>query len=161
VNFFFVISGFYMGMILNEKLEYRITRNFYISRLLRLFPIFIIGQLLALIVSFEEVKDLFFSLSGTGRVFFSATNLFIFGQDFSEFICFLQDSKTCASGPSLQLNPVTWSLSVELAFYAVAPFIVRSPIYIFRYIFVGLIYQSMVRFIELPFEKLGFLRELT
>ena len=38
VNFFFIISGFYMAMILNGKYEDKTSIQFYKSRVFRLFP---------------------------------------------------------------------------------------------------------------------------
>jgi peptidoglycan/LPS O-acetylase OafA/YrhL len=40
IKSFFIISGFYMSLILNEKYRNRPVAAFYTSRLLRLFPLY-------------------------------------------------------------------------------------------------------------------------
>ena len=42
VKFFYMISGFYMALILERKNNYKSIKSFYVSRYLRLFPIYII-----------------------------------------------------------------------------------------------------------------------
>src|SRR5580700_8718570 len=47
VQSFYVISGFLITMILNERKQYRKISNFYLSRYLRLWPVYIIVALLS------------------------------------------------------------------------------------------------------------------
>src|SRR5690606_33812821 len=42
VQMFFVISGFYMALVLNEKYTERSPYRFYLARLLRLWPAYIV-----------------------------------------------------------------------------------------------------------------------
>src|SRR5690348_4065548 len=64
VLIFFIISGFYMSMVLNEKylrLENG-TRRFFVNRLLRIFPAYLAAMILQQVVfSFHGVKTVFTS----------------------------------------------------------------------------------------------------
>src|SRR6185436_19406476 len=42
VQGFFIISGFFITMVLNENASYRSPRTFYLSRYLRLYPMYIV-----------------------------------------------------------------------------------------------------------------------
>lgn len=118
---FFVISGFYMSLIINEKYAKLPsgTRRFYLNRALRLYPIHwtIIG-----------LYAIFFTLSGTpsfllgdARVPFwrwlyaVISNVSFLGV---EVLPFFGDENW-----AFVLGPV-WSLGIELCFYLIAPFVV-------------------------------------
>lgn len=149
VEIFFIISGFYMAMVLSGR--YHNKRDFYESRWLRIAVPYYIH--LVAIVLLSVVSGLFFSqwlaLSAfaddplarnglAGILVASATNLTIFGQD---LVLFLKDN----AGGGLRFTPdfnshadplyrylvipQCWSVAIELVFYLAAPFLnkLRTP----------------------------------
>ena len=147
VLLFFIISGFYISYIFNEKyskLENPI-KTFYTGRFLRIFPLYLVILAFA-ILFFRSINQpsVFTSqlhLSDGFRGFLVLSNVFIFGQDFfnifvedmanksplsNHIFAFLQSQNAAdiASNPVYVLIGQAWSLSIELIFYAVAPFVV-------------------------------------
>lgn len=150
VESFFMISGFYMAFILNEKYigvgSYRI---FLLSRFYRIFPVYWIVLVAAFLLSligyygfnhayylsrFFENKE---CLSFTTMGYFLMENIIIIGQD---VLYFLRLDTDCHPklmyyilsykhlGYQYLLVPQAWSISLELLFYCIAPFIVRKKI---------------------------------
>jgi peptidoglycan/LPS O-acetylase OafA/YrhL len=142
VRGFFVISGFYMALILNEK--YRPGREllFYSNRALRLLP----PYLLVLFIALAALLLLDAHPFSARTKFVSAlqdpwtallvvwSNLLILGQDllFLVSISPADASLSWSWGESLDpgawrllLLPQGWSLALELTFYACAPLLVR------------------------------------
>lgn len=144
---FFVISGFYMSLILATK--YRdATLTFYGNRVLRLFPMY--WAFLLLIAALAVLPNIgvpgwdalnFTSrmqLKGAGESWLGAIpNLFIVGSDWLRQIYVdPADStlhfwpRTVPEGPRLYgayhylIVPQIWSVAVELVFYAMAPALV-------------------------------------
>lgn len=126
VNAFFIISGFYMTLVLNEKYDPTHNSLFFVNRIIRLFPTYFIGLALALIVSvllpaantWQKPNDAF------SWIYVLSMNLFIFGQDLVYVFC-IPDGERCVD-PWASLDPPAWSIAVELMFYAIAPFLLRS-----------------------------------
>jgi len=145
VQTFFMISGFYMAMILTEKYKgpgsYKL---FLTNRFLRIYPTYWAVLLFAL-----AVNTLMFFVVGVGPleaphktglgglVLLTFSNLFIFGQDLVMYV------GTLPRGPlffttnyhvtmpqvwTYLLIPPGWSLSLELCFYLIAPFIARRSL---------------------------------
>ncbi len=130
VTIFFVISGFYMTMILNEK--YPHYWDFIINRLLKIFPAYLVTVMIAQL--FDPIA--FGTLPFGVAIYFIWSNFAIL---FSHFTAIIVQSPDQAFGllpfgrnvtvqemtwKYLYNGPV-WSLSVELIFYFLAPFIVR------------------------------------
>jgi peptidoglycan/LPS O-acetylase OafA/YrhL len=146
VQSFFVISGFYMSLILNEKYEGSSLYVFYTNRFLRLFPTYLFILLLSFIALhafdvgiFTRSEKLREVLTGDGFMALSYlwTNVAILGQD----ILFLLGISTAdysfhwdlAGNASVRawwftLVPQAWSLSMEFYFYLLAPFILRRGV---------------------------------
>jgi|APLak6261659701_1056019.scaffolds.fasta_scaffold00341_4 peptidoglycan/LPS O-acetylase OafA/YrhL len=150
VNCFFIISGFYMSMVLNGKYKNTKPINFYKSRALRLFPVYYVGVLIALVVSFDNIHYFFDSLSLGARFFFVFQNLFIFGQDLSYLLCAKTLSSQCANPIGLTINPPAWSLAVELIFYLIAPYVLKSTKKTFVFILLGCGYLLSINKIYFP-----------
>jgi peptidoglycan/LPS O-acetylase OafA/YrhL len=146
VESFFIISGFYMALILNEK--YKNTYNLFITnRLLRIFPVYWAVLLLSVLVSIPFVLcgknglalgsyvQNFQSLNIFSLITLIFSNIFIVGQDALMF--FKLNSQGFLS-PALQ-NPLSlhiflfvpqaWTLSLELMFYFISPLLVRLKSY--------------------------------
>lgn len=137
VRSFFVISGFYMALILNEK--YSSYGSFLMNRFLRIYPIY------WLVLCFSFILVLFhhnffavpfwYLLSVPSFIFVILTHLLIIGQDIVTFMGFnvLNGSLFFAKNPFNLDYPLNqcllvgqaWSVSIELIFYLIAPFLVK------------------------------------
>jgi len=143
VQSFFIVSGFYMALVLNGK--YADRGLFYSNRLLRLAPTYAVMLLVA------GVALWVFGVSGTGAdVALKAAasnpatgaialfeNIFVVGQELLFWFSIGPDgalvfdsagplpSETVTVGWQALLVPQSWSLSMELMFYALAPFLAR------------------------------------
>ena len=143
VQAFFVISGFYMALILNEKYESSGLFVFYTNRLLRLFPTYLLILFLSFVALNAFDVGIFtrfdkFHRVLTGSHFMALsylwTNVVILGQDILFLLginpadwSFHWDLSGHASVRAWRftLVPQAWSLSMELYFYLLAPFILR------------------------------------
>lgn len=142
VQGFFIVSGFYMSLVLGGK--YSDTRLFYTNRLLRIFPSYVlmIGlgaiALFGLHASATATFDLFVSLvkHPGPTVVLVIENLVLVGQELLFWFkltaegLFVFDPTNTPSAESpvawqLLLVPQAWSLSLELMFYALAPWLAR------------------------------------
>ena len=98
VDLFFVLSGFLItGILLRTRIEADYFRNFYIRRILRIWPLYFACFALALVLMPATVRPVL------------------------SFVFFVQNLYWPLVGP-LQ---VTWSLAVEEQFYLLWPLIVR------------------------------------
>jgi peptidoglycan/LPS O-acetylase OafA/YrhL len=137
VQLFYVISGFLISYILNANDTYRSTTKFYQNRVLRLFPTYAVVAVIALLVNmvanhgFFEIYD---KIPPAADLFLILANIFIFGQDWIMFagvkngaLVFTGDFAN-SDVPLYEglLVPQAWTLGVELSFYLIAPFILRS-----------------------------------
>jgi peptidoglycan/LPS O-acetylase OafA/YrhL len=125
VLLFFIISGFYMSMVINDKYSKESIYKFYLARALRIYPIYLV--VLVIIVSFLQIigKPLL-SPPTTGEWLFSAlTNITLIG------IPWLRDADWLAIPPA-------WSLAAELQFYIIAPFILPRRLWIVLLVLLGL-----------------------
>jgi peptidoglycan/LPS O-acetylase OafA/YrhL len=119
VLLFYMISGFYMSMVINKTYAKLPKYRFYVSRALRLFPVYFAVLLPSACLLFVYHTPNFIrdwespiGLSDWMKVIFS--NLTFLGLD---------------TLPSNQrLISVAWTLGIEVQFYLVAPFIVSRRI---------------------------------
>ena len=118
---FFIISGFYMSLIINEKYAklHHGTRRFYLNRALRLYPIH--WTILILYATYYLYYGVPNFLTGDLRVplwrwlYAVCSNLSFFGVEVLPFF----DNHNWA----FVVGPI-WSLSIECYFYLLAPFVV-------------------------------------
>jgi peptidoglycan/LPS O-acetylase OafA/YrhL len=166
VQTFYIISGFYMALIINEKYiginnSYKL---FITNRLLRLYPVYWVVLILTVlfsvitaiytngdnwgeISSYIKYSD---SMNFTSFIFLIFTNLFIFFQDVVMFLglnisnglLFFTSNftKTDPQLYSFLLVPQAWTIGVELTFYLIAPFLVKKG----SKIIVGLLFLSIL-----------------
>lgn len=145
VQIFYMISGFYMAMVLSSR--YGTVRDFYVSRVFRIFPPYwfaLLGTVVASLIAgvfFQKwlVLEPYivhpFECNGMLGVVTAATSNFtIIGQDWIYFIRhdlngnmrFTENFWTNSSPLWKYLVlPQCWSISIELFFYAIAPFLNR------------------------------------
>lgn len=144
VQCFFIISGFYMGLVLNERYDRpALNRAFYANRAIRIFAMYYLFLALHLIVfALVEMQGGTSPLGiyaddriGLGeRIGLGLLNFTAIGQELPLWLR-IEDGALAwtaqfrGSGEGEVINymmiPMAWSLSLELMFYALAPFIAR------------------------------------
>jgi peptidoglycan/LPS O-acetylase OafA/YrhL len=152
VQSFFMISGFYMALVLNEKYNQPGQYTMFLKqRFLRLYPTYFIliaavvlidcavygmtGQRVGSVKSWDTASHI---LSPMAMAYFVLENLIIFGQDIvmllrvdpttGAFHLFWHDSAfKPLDGAFFLLIGSSWSLAVEFSFYVLAPFLVCRP----------------------------------
>ncbi len=144
VQVFFIISGFYMALVLDGK--YRDVGLFYSNRLLRLFPTYFVMVGLTAIAVYAFNGSVTIDPTLVDRILQDPVTtavmaienvvmagqemLFWFSIDDSGGLVFdsrgpLPDETTVVGWQGLFV-PQAWSLSMELMFYALAPFLARA-----------------------------------
>lgn len=132
VESFFILSGFYMALVLRTKYTKQL-KEFYFNRFIRLFPIywiflifvvliscsywFLIGKPVSALTSFAQID-----IHPIYYVWSLFSNLGILGIDGS----ILWEDLTKISINKLIFLQGAWSLSVEIMFYLLAPWILRK-----------------------------------
>jgi peptidoglycan/LPS O-acetylase OafA/YrhL len=152
VQCFFIISGFYMALVLNEKYNYAGSYWAFVQqRFLRLYPLYFVVAILILAVEaaitfssaqpvgvYDQWMKSADHLTPLSVCYYVLVNLVILGQD---TLWFLQQDITTGqlfftptAGPNtvpcafFVMNGPTWTLAVEMTFYLLAPFLVRHSI---------------------------------
>lgn len=138
VEIFFFISGYLMALVLTEKYKPGDLRSFYVSRLVRLYPSYVFSLLFALLVGWvigDASKWITHWRSqggqlGVGQItFLVLSQLLIVGSEIPLFLSgtdgqwVLRFDAIDTSVWRFQLVPPAWSLSLEVVFYAMAPFL--------------------------------------
>lgn len=147
VQCFFVISGFYMAMVLERK-YLRIPRGgwrtFMVARAMRLFPVYILVAILSLLfvllggkIAIGEQQQLvseIFLLPAFTWLPLVASNVALVTQDIALFMA-IDASGSFYFTPAYELErkpaylyylvPQAWTIALELTFYAIAPWLAR------------------------------------
>ena len=138
VEAFFIISGFYMALVMESKYADN-TLVFYRNRFLRIFPTYWAILLVAVAAGFLFGENRFDQLlkadfsAGTLAPILSS-NLLIFGSDAMMFLSSAGDGLYFTSNfyhESVKLYeyhyiPQSWTLPIELMFYLTVPFFFRK-----------------------------------
>ena len=173
VEIFFLVSGFYIALILDKT--YKSKRIFYLNRILRLYPIYLIVCLLVLLTSIfrRGVAENLFDYSPFVLLISTLSNLTLIGTDWLMFF------DTSNGGIQLTSSVVTgdrmrdllwiapaWSLGIEITFYAMAPILCKWRSRFLLATIIGLctirivFNQSDFNFVESPFDARFFPFEL-
>lgn len=173
VQAFYIISGFYMALILNEK--YIGANNSYklfiSNRFLRLYPIYWLVLFLTILYSvalliyskghsggsFNVYYANFGNMNFGSFIFLLFTNLFLFLQDTIMFLgldittghlFFTSNFKeTTPQLYTFLFIPQAWTIGVEIAFYLIAPFLAKRKLkIIIPLILLSLILRSVLYF---------------
>jgi peptidoglycan/LPS O-acetylase OafA/YrhL len=149
VQAFYVISGFYMALVLNEKYRPVSTYLTFISnRILRLFPAYAVVVIATLLMAallsksnnpllFDQYWKSIANIRPGDAAFLFGSQAAIWGVDFYPFLMLRDGSLVLTSDfktdpwplQFLLVIPPAWSLGVELWFYLVAPFLVRRAVW--------------------------------
>lgn len=139
VQAFFVISGFYMALILTEKYRDKI-KLFYSNRILRLIPLYLVVAFLSLVLILIVGRESNFwfikaqHLNPLSAILLALSNITLIGQDWLMFLGLDYDGWLYFTSNFYQepvpaykflLVPQAWTVGVELAFYAFAPWLIR------------------------------------
>jgi peptidoglycan/LPS O-acetylase OafA/YrhL len=150
VQSFYMISGFYMALVLNEKYTGKgFYKTFILSRFYRIFPVYWLVLLCAVLVSvvaYYTIGKPFYlgryisssdCLSPGTMLWFVLENIIVIGQD---VLYFLKLDEFCKpefvyntlsfrhTGYQYLFVPQAWSISIECVFYLLAPFMVTKKI---------------------------------
>jgi peptidoglycan/LPS O-acetylase OafA/YrhL len=151
VLLFFVVSGFYMALVINDKYAPSgpgWVKRFYVGRFLRLYPLYL--AMCAVMVAWywwTHSPNAFTSRLPVPigeQLALVLINLGIVGQDLYELMNHIGGEpvrSTFSSGffnGAFMLVGQAWSLSSEIFFYALAPLVVRSPMRIVAVLAVSL-----------------------
>ncbi|GFK95275.1 hypothetical protein NNJEOMEG_03134 [Fundidesulfovibrio magnetotacticus] len=144
VEVFFIISGFYMGLILTRRYEGPgRAAAFYKSRFFRLFPVYwatlacyfaALGLFRVWSGRWAHLPEWFHAVSGLdlfSQAWAVFSNLFLFGGNLLFFFSIAEPSSLFgAFSPALPPSwivlfvPHAWSIEMELGFYLLAPWLV-------------------------------------
>ena len=182
VEIFFIISGFLISFILVESQNYNQIKYFYINRFLRIYPLYLLilfskfFLVIFLYIFFNTnsgLITLFDSVNIPAKLFIIFSNIFIFGQDILFFTAIDSGSLFFTSkfiSSDLQIwwglvVPPSWTLSLELMFYIIAPFVLRKIRVMILIFIISLLIKCLLCFNEIgltaPWENRFFPAELS
>lgn len=144
VQIFFVISGFYMALVLDER--YGSAKAFYVGRFARLFPAYAIATLAAVAASVAAgllagdwlaLRQWSVSMPGgvTQATLVGLANAAILGQDALLFLRAAPDGGIAFTADfrsdqrpliNFLVLPQCWSVGIEIVLYLMAPVLVRA-----------------------------------
>lgn len=145
---FFIVSGFYMAMVISEKYAPaggHWARNFYWHRFLRLAPayyFFLLFSIWWFVATHNPAGFWNVDAPWPQRLMLAMLNFGVVGQDVFQLVCTSASQHTATllvngvrkiAGPAMldcsqMIIGQAWSLGSEIVFYAMAPFVVRSPL---------------------------------
>jgi peptidoglycan/LPS O-acetylase OafA/YrhL len=152
VQAFYIVSGFYMALVLNEKYNFAgATRIFYQQRYLRLAPMYLIAVLMTIgacaaytLLAGRAVGKLEIwaqhgsDLSAPTAFLIGISQFTMFGLDALMFCGLSGDPLALHFAPDWMNQPLpaarflfvsrAWTLSLELMFYIIAPFLLRRSV---------------------------------
>ncbi len=134
VQLFYITSGFLISYVLTERGGYENKVTFYLSRCLRLYPLYLAVASLTLVI-YLLANPQFFELHRdmplSANISLTLANFLLFGQDWIMFSAVHSGDLVFATNFNNSdfalwkglLVPQAWSLGVELSFYLIAPFV--------------------------------------
>lgn len=162
---FFIISGFYMALILDGK--YQSKFSFYISRALRIFPLYWIALSLTIILGYIKLQ-LHLGSDETAITHYFQYSTYLSGfSAMIEFINFILRNFTLLVTKDffsiqnnlapgyLIVNPA-WTLQIELIFYLLVPFltIIKKNFLLYVFLYVIFFYGIAEPFLLIPQQTL-------
>jgi peptidoglycan/LPS O-acetylase OafA/YrhL len=140
VQIFFIISGFLITMVLHEKYGLEDIGQFYRARALRIYVPYLAVWASALLLGWSlgaPFVDGFLEAKDALASFYSfLTNVLILGQDWGLWLGYdgqLFLTEQFYTSPVAvwrwQVIPPAWSVSLEIMFYLIAPYVVRRSVW--------------------------------
>ena len=151
VRLFFVLSGFYMALVLQApRSRYRRATDFYMSRLLKLLPMYWVLSAITFAIAASTRGDFFpllypyrawhgidmSTLQGGALAYIATTLISLIGSDTWTWLGVNPSSGAWSIAPAyssgatwalvLSAVPQAWTLGLELGFYALAPLLART-----------------------------------
>ena len=136
VQLFYMISGFVITHVLLSVPAYADARTFYASRALRIFPVYFAAAAFTLAwwaLADPAAFQFFARLPASALAFVALVNATVVGQEWTLFL--RADGGTLAFTSNFYASrsplwpglvvPQSWTLSLELMFYLLAPWLVR------------------------------------
>ncbi|MDP2386929.1 MAG: acyltransferase [Bacteroidota bacterium] len=155
VGLFFMISGFYMSLILTDKYKNSL-KTFYTNRALRIFPTYWLVLILGVFFIGSDYTNIINILKTTttgANFYYLFSNIFIFGSDAAYLVSAHGDMglhwdpfgvSPSHNGFSFLAIPTVFTIAIELMFYAVAPFLVRNIKLTIGVLFGAIIYHMVI-----------------
>jgi peptidoglycan/LPS O-acetylase OafA/YrhL len=157
VQCFYIISGFYMAMVLTEKYnEPGAKYEFYTNRALKIYPTYWLNLVLLVVwniivwrLHYPSTFDFYTKYahpSLASIIYFALSNLLILGLDWTFLfginkggdLYFTSDfNKTRPSVYNFAFNSIACTVGVELAFYVIAPWLNKRSVYTLLALFVA------------------------
>lgn len=146
VQIFYVISGFSMSIILNEQKKYISVKNFYLSRILKIYPTYYIVFLITIFtyaahaLTLNKTNELFSAFNQMPEQFIPVSILLNITLIFQDTMPFLYASGNRIGIVGMDewpekvpfiytmVLPQCWSIALEIYFYALCPFVIRNKI---------------------------------
>lgn len=148
VQAFFMLSGFYMALVWCERYSQASEpkKNFYIARFLKIFPSYWLVLAITVLVAALSPRPMFwpfdaessrFPLTNFSGMLVYGVQLTLLGQDgllflyrtFDGGLGFTSNFNQAGTLPIhlYAVNPPAWSLSIEILFYLLVPWLVGHP----------------------------------
>lgn len=157
VQCFYIISGFYMAMVLTEKYDQPGgMRQFYINRALKIYPVYwtvlillFAWSIIVYHLQYPSTLDFYtkYSSPAIGTWFYLLlANIFIIGLDWTflfgidsrGLLYFTSDfNKTRPAVYNFGFNSIAWTIGVELLFYLMAPWLNKRKYYMLAILFMA------------------------
>lgn len=156
VGIFYIISGFYMAMILTEKYS-KSLKSFYVSRAMRLFPTYWFSLLVGFIFinsDFTRVMNMITMLPFTTQIYYHVCNFMMIGSDTAYLVTAGWDGlhldpfgvSETHNGFSFLLNPPVFTIGIEMLFYILCPLIIKSLRITMSFLIFGLAYHLAIKY---------------
>lgn len=123
VNYFFVLSGFIMAVVYYQPGRTLDRRRYWVARFARIYPLYALAGLLALLLPLLPPGETFRALAGAGSPGGVARGLrnVVGTWDFTGIALHFSLLQAWVYGYSMAVNAPGWSLSVEAFFYLCLP----------------------------------------
>ena len=143
VQLFYLVSGYLISFVLQTRIGYKTQiGNFYLNRFLRLYPIYFVVAVLSLAGNLfvpsinlnSELIETFKNTPSAGIALLVVSNLSLLFQDWTIFLGIHSGQIGITQNLTFidtrlyhgLLVPQAWSISLEIYFYLLAPFLIRK-----------------------------------
>ncbi|MCY7349458.1 MAG: acyltransferase, partial [Cytophagaceae bacterium] len=127
VSYFFVLSGFIMAVVYYQPTRTLDRRRYWVARFARIYPLYALGLVLALIYPLLPLGESFQALTHTGSARASLRMVYehITSHDPTAVALNFSLLQAWVHGYSMTINPPGWSLSIEALFYLSFPLVLH------------------------------------